>query len=137
MIANRTRMPVEEEFKVVLEGNPFVDHVTRYDVFYTEDFKKEFWIEYSEEQISAAEIFRRHGFDVERLGHWRIEGFKRNLIKKHNASNPQKHKKGVNDKDKSNQYRKEIIALEHKIELLQQQLEFIKKTIELARKERQ
>jgi len=133
MSTKRTRQAIDDELRKILEANPNVDHVTAYDIYYTQAFKDEFWKEYSEDHIAPNTIFMRHGFDTERLGYWRAVGFMRNLVKAHkNAPAEEDHTK---PHPETHVKHKDVQRLEHKVELLEQQLEYIKKTIELARKE--
>jgi hypothetical protein len=138
MYTRRTRSQISPELRKILESNPNVDHVTDYEVYYTQAFKDEFWEEYSTNHTAPNEIFRRHGFDVDRLGYWRSVGLVRNLIRAHkpeiDTEKASREAKGGSSEKSS---RKDMQRLEHKIELLSQQLEFIKKTIALGRKEKQ
>ena len=140
MYTKRTRSRIEPDLRKILEANPNVDHVTDYDIYYTQAFKDEFWQEYYINHTAPNEIFRRHGFDVDRLGYWRSVGLVRNLIRAHKpevdaekASQGRESRGGTSGKSS----RKDIQRLEQKIELLTQQLEYIKKTIVLGRKESQ
>lgn len=135
MDTKRSRHAIDDELRSILEANPNVDHVTKYDIYYTQEFKEEFWEEYSEEHTAPNTIFQRHGFDTERLGYWRAVGFTRNLVKAHRSEEAQTKESYSQKQQEDAAKHNDVQRLEHKVELLEQQLEYIKKTIELARKE--
>ena len=96
-------------------------------VRYTPKFKEEFWKEYSEEHTAPNTIFQRHGFDTERLGYWRAVGFTRNLVKAHRSEEAQTKESYSQKQQEDAAKHKDVQRLEHKVELLEQQLEYIKK----------
>ena len=127
MDTKRSRHIIDDELRVILEANPDVDHVTRYDVYYTQEFREEFWKEYSEEHTAPNTIFQRHGFDTERLGDRRAVGFTRNLVKAHKNEDVQTNESHSQKQQEDTAKHKDVQRLEHRVKLLEQQLEYIKK----------
>ena len=120
-----------------LKNNKFTESCSQKSIRFTLEFKELFTVLYTE-GLPAKEIFMKCGFDVEVLGDSRIENFTDRM--KHFSTRDEK----FDDlrKFNSGRYKKdpetaeeEIIMLKHKIALLTQELELLKKTRLLDTKE--
>lgn len=140
MGVQRNRTKLTEVQRTVLEANPNVEHLSSCDIFFTKEFKDAFWREFSEQGIAPKEILKQHGFDIEQIGISRFGGFLRNQKKEHGWVSQRKPKEEKAATGKNGRgdaaLRKQVKQLEHQVELLTQQMDYIKKTIELGRKEK-
>ncbi len=132
----KQRCFTQEEMDV-LRANPCTYSVTPNRLEFTEDFKKKFWEDYSAGKSPKA-IFVAVGYDPEVIGLRRIEHFSKKM--RETFSTNKDYYNGLRDvnlaastgdsimdkrlKEMDNQLR----LLTHKYSLLQQEMDFLKKT---------
>jgi hypothetical protein len=135
-VANKWRAFTPEEASILSESL-WVKKVTSKMVIFTDDFKEEFLRQHCQGKTSR-EIITGLGFDAEMLGRSRIEGIQL-LVKDYalknklnletsNAAEPL-----VSGASMTTQLKR----MQHKLSYMEQQIEFIKKTILADRKARQ
>jgi len=127
-----------------LQENPYVQVVTRYRVYFTAEFKKRFWEEYQKDRMPG-KILRGMGLDTDMLGRVRVQSISYH-VRKEAASAEGIHerktcsaKKNPNESDgaavmQNNQLKDKsqvtmVTMLVHRIAFLEQQMDFLKKTI--------
>lgn len=114
----------DEEVKILLE-NPYTATVTTSYISFTKEFKELFWTDYCN-GLPAKTIFRQYGYAPELLGDSRVNGFVYNLTAK-NKKNPDALKpRGYVTVDPANP-ETAIKQLEHEVQYLRQEVEFLKK----------
>ena len=126
-----SRKFTDEEIST-LAANPYTYRVTRGQVCFTKEFKDLFWSEYQHRK-TPAQIFREAGYDPKILGHGRISGFQQTLKKEveagidfHNGPRgPGERRRLTSDDEEIS--RSEIRQMQHKVEYLEQEVEFLKK----------
>ena len=106
--------------------NRHVRNVGRHFVYFTEDFKEEFWRMYNGENMLPKEILLRLGVDYEMLGRKRVEGMVNNIKKKYANGIPEK--KPVKRREKPIQ-ELQVSRLRAEVEYLRQENEFLKKIV--------
>ncbi|MDO4188843.1 MAG: hypothetical protein Q4D29_07610 [Lachnospiraceae bacterium] len=122
----------------ILKNNPYTYRVTEYNIFYTKEFKEEFWRRYQEGE-SPRMILEALGYDPDILGQARVTGVQINIKK-------QAEREGGFTEGKSHRrkgYKKElysveekpndetIVKMQHEILYLRQEVEFLKKITSL------
>ena len=122
----------QKEIKT-LQSNPYVKRVTEKIIGFTVAFKEEFWRRYTQEYQSPRKIMIELGFDPDMLGKDRIDGIF------YHIRNQFRSGEGFRDAQKSREVRwpqeaqlpptKENLLIQHQLSYLQQEMEFIKKTI--------
>ena len=114
----------DEEVKILLD-NPYTAKVTTTYISFTKEFKELFWRDYCN-GLPAKTIFRQYGYAPELLGESRIAGIVYNMSKK-NLKNPDALKpRGCVTVDPTNP-ETAIKQLEHEVQYLRQEVEFLKK----------
>lgn len=120
-----TKEQVEE-----LAANPYVERVSEKSITYTEEFKEDFYREYSKGIKTVSQILLDMGFKPRVLGKKRRESIVQNCKKY--ASRPD----GFKDTRNSNSGRprvkelskdEEIALLKHKLEVSKQEIDFLKR----------
>lgn len=120
----------DEQIKI-LEENPYVLKVSKANVVFTEDFKREFMRLY-ESGLGPSGILRRLGIDPQTLGKTRItklserlrkqssrpEGFSRKENSSKGKARKKRHPEFSNDSEKAEYYKEYSEKLEQEIELL-------------------
>ena len=111
-----------------LKCNRHVKNVGRSFVYFNDDFKREFWRMYHEENLLAQEILLRLGVDYEVLGRKRIEGLVHKLRKRHKdgaaeAKPPERRAATAPTPER------QISRLRAEVEYLRQENEFLKKIV--------
>ena len=112
-----------------LNNNPYVISVTPKYVNYSEEFKKLFLKDYND-GMSPIDIFKKYGFDPDTLGEHikkesqRLDGFKD--MRKVNSGRPR-------TKDVTPEER--IQQLNHKIDILKQENDFLKRVRSINRRQ--
>ena len=120
----------DEQIKI-LEENPYVLKVSKANVVFTEDFKREFMRLY-ESGLGPSEILVKLGIDPKQLGKRRIdklsdrirkqssrpEGFSRKENSSKGKARKKKHPEFHNDTEKAEYYKEYSEKLEQEIELL-------------------
>jgi len=130
-MANELKRFTPEEVKILSE-NLWVRKVTPKLIRYTDEFKEEFLRQYKEGKTSR-EIVVSLGFDPTVLGRTRIEGIQ--LCCKDYAL-----KKQINEENpefptvSGSSTNAQLKRMQHKLNYMEQQIEFIKKTILAERK---
>lgn len=127
-----------DEEKLELQKNPYIKHVGDKGITYTKEFK-EYFIREREKGNNTTVIFKSAGFDTKLLGRNRIDSFSKRIMK-NGIENLNDRRKGNSGRPKTNpepedKTPEEIIKqLKHQNALLEQENEFLKKTIFLAKK---
>ena len=122
----------EEELKII-SANPYVKSVTQKMIRFTKEFKEECWRRFSEEHQTVRKIMTEMGFDPEILGQKRMDGIIIHLREQSRTG------EGFRDVRKCPESRaptdrplptsRAIQRMQHQLEYLEQEVEFIKKTI--------
>ena len=125
-----------EEQQIILRQNPYVAKISEMSITYTVEFKERFYREYKDGNAPSF-ILRGMGFDPRVLGKKRIDRFVVN-VKKYEAHDEDFHDRR---KDSSGHPRirdltseEKISRLEHQVQYLKQENEFLKKVNFLDRK---
>ncbi|MDO4651081.1 MAG: hypothetical protein Q4B26_20780 [Eubacteriales bacterium] len=117
----------------LLKCNPYTYRVTEATIFFTTEFKQEFWRRYQEGETPRA-IVEALGYDPDILGQYRINGLQINIKKQ--AERPEGFTQGKGRKKtlKSALYsvdekpsEETIIKMQHELMYLRQEVEFLKK----------
>ena len=119
-----------EEEIVKLRENEYIEKVSEKSIKYTLEFKKEFWRRYQDGQ-SPENIFLDLGFDLDIINRERIYGLTNNIKRQAIRANGFEDQRVNNARPRT----KEPISIEEKlkaqeleIKILNQKLEFLKKT---------
>lgn len=125
-----------KEQQAILLKNPYVIKVSQTSITYSEEFKARFYHEYKDGNPPSV-ILRGMGFDPRVLGKKRIDRFVGN-VRKHEVDNDDFHDRR---KDSSGRPRirdltpkEKISRLEHQVQYLKQENEFLKKINHLEKK---
>jgi hypothetical protein len=122
----------EEELKI-LRANPYVKSATTKMIRFTIEFKEEFWRRYNEECQHPTKIMQGLGFDIDILGEKRIAGILIHIREQVNSGEEFRDVRKVFENqagsDESLPPSKAILKMQHKLAYLEQEMEFIKKTI--------
>ena len=119
----------------ILSANKYVKSVTQRQVVFTVEFKVLFWEEYQTGKMTHT-IFSESGISPEILGDKRIYGFTRTILStvKSGQSFRDGREKRKSAEERSDPIQKNpILAMQHRINYLEQEIEFIKKIILLGR----
>jgi hypothetical protein len=112
--------------------NPYVKSATLNSIRFTVVFKEEFWQQY-EKGISPANIMKSMGFDPDVLGSSRILGIVRHIKEQLQSEKGLRdvYQRPLPDEEpgKSLPQSKTLLHMQHQINYMKQELEFIKKTI--------
>lgn len=117
----------------LIKHNPYTYKVTESQIFYTKEFKEEFWRRYQAGE-SPRTIVEALGYDSDMLGQYRINGLQINIQKQ--AKRPGGFTEGKGRKrgrktelyDVDNNPSDEtIIKMQHELLYLRQEVEFLKK----------
>lgn len=117
----------------LIKNNPYTYKVTESQIFYTKEFKEEFWRRYQAGESPRA-IVEALGYDPDMLGQYRINGLQINIQKQ--ASRPEGFTEGKGRRKgrktelydvETNPSDETIIKMQHEILYLRQEVEFLKK----------
>lgn len=115
--------------RIKLRKNPYVKRVTAMRVSFTTAFKEKFWEQYQAGK-HPTEILMDLGFDPEVLGTTRIKGIRQHIqdaVRSGDGFNtvrqPRRVVKKIDDTDPSNA----LVRVQHELEYVKQEVEFIKK----------
>lgn len=116
-----------------LAANPYTYKVTSGQLSFTSEFKELFWSEYGQ-HITPSEILRKYGYDPVMLGRSRVTGIQR-LIKKeaeqegsfYNGRRPVGTGYNTTVSDEKSTSADTIKKMQHELEYLRQEMEFLKK----------
>ena len=120
-----------------LNNNPYVISVTSKYINYSEEFKKLFLKDYND-GMSPIDIFKKYGFDPDTLGEQRRHNFVMRIKKESQRLDGFKDMRKVNSgrprtKDVTPEER--IQQLNHKIDILKQENDFLKKVRSINRRQ--
>lgn len=122
----------------ILKNNPYTYRVTESQIFFTKEFKEEFWRRYQEGE-TPRHIVEVLGYDSDMLGTSRISGLQMNIQKQANRPGGFTEGKGRRRQLTSEMYGVDntpdsdtIIRMQHEIMYLRQEIDFIKKITSLG-----
>ena len=120
-----------------LKRNPYVISVTSKYVNYSEEFKELFLEDYSN-GMSPIDIFKKYGFDPDTLGEQRRHNFVKRIKRQSQRLDGFKDMRKVNSgrprtKDLTSEER--IAQLNHKIDILKQENDFLKRVRSINRRQ--
>lgn len=120
-----------------LNNNPYVISVTSKYVNYSEEFKKLFLKDYND-GMSPIDIFKKYGFDPDTLGEQRRHNFVKRIKRQSQRLDGFKDMRKVNSgrprtKDVTPEER--IQQLNHKIDILEQENDFLKRVRSINRRQ--
>jgi hypothetical protein len=117
----------------ILKNNPYTYSVTESQLFFTKDFKEEFWRRYQTGD-SPRRIVEELGYDPDMLGTSRLSGIQINIKKQAESANGFTEGKGHRKQLKSGLYSVDenpsdetIVKMQHELMYLRQEVEFLKK----------
>lgn len=120
----------------LIKNNPYTYKVTESQIFYTKEFKEEFWRRYQAGGLPRS-IVESLGYDSDIIGQYRINGLQINIQKQ--AKRPEGftegkgrrkgHKTELYDVDK-HPSDETIIKMQHELLYLRQEVEFLKKLLQ-------
>lgn len=117
----------------LIKNNPYTYKVTESQIFYTKEFKEEFWRRYQAGE-SPRSIVEALGYDPDMIGQYRINGLQINIQKQ--AGRPEGFTEGKGRRkgrktelyDVDNHPSEEtIVKMQHELLYLRQEVEFLKK----------
>ena len=120
----------------LIKNNPYTYKVTESQIFYTKEFKEEFWRRYQAGE-SPRSIVEALGYDPDMIGQYRINGLQINIQKQ--AQRPEGFTEGKGRRkghkielyDVDNHPSDEtIIKMQHELLYLRQEVEFLKKLLQ-------
>ena len=123
----------------MLRENAYTEKVTEYQVCFTAEFKMAFWEAYCS-GMKPTEIVRSLGYDPEILGQKRITMISRHVrmeIQKDGEFHTGRKKRDVSAIPNEADLRNQLKELEARIEFLELQMDFVKKTASLRAGTRQ
>lgn len=117
----------------LIKNNPYTYKVTESQIFYTKEFKEEFWRRYQAGESPRA-IVEALEYDPDMIGQYRINGLQINIQKQ--AQRPEGFTEGKSRRkgrktelyDVDNHPSEEtIVKMQHELLYLRQEVEFLKK----------
>lgn len=117
----------------ILKSNPYTYRVTESQIFFTKEFKEEFWRLYQEGE-TPRDIVTALGYDADMLGTSRLSGIQMNIKKQ--AGRPLGFSEGKGGKKAlrsgmdtvdNSPTNETIVRMQHEILYLRQEVEFLKK----------
>lgn len=120
-----------DEEVAILAANPYTFSVTNSQISYTREFKQLFWSDY-QNRLGPTEIFRKYGYDPEILGRARITGFQQTLKKDVErglvfCDGPRPTGMRQELAAEKTPYEQTIREMQHRIDYLEQEMDFLKK----------
>ena len=119
-----------------LKNNPYVKNVTSKAITYTEEFREVFYKEYQEGR-APTEIMRGMGFDTKVIGRGRIKSISERMKKyaqREDGFTDQRQYGSGRQRTKDLTMEEQLERANHKIALLKQENEFLKKLEQIERK---
>ena len=117
----------------LIKNNPYTYKVTESQIFYTKEFKEEFWRRYQAGESPRA-IVEALGYDPDMLGQYRINGLQINIQRQAKRPEGFTQGKGRHKGRKAELYDVDtapsdetIIKMQHELLYLRQEVEFLKK----------
>lgn len=128
----RIAIPFSKEQQEMLAANPFTLSVNDYQIRFTLEFKKYLLAERERNGTPWKEVFRKAGYDPKVLGKGRIDGIVQ-TVRKEAASETGLHetapkKTKASENPEKQRMQTAIRELREEVEILKQQIEFLKKT---------
>ena len=121
----------------ILKSNPYTYRVTESQIFYTKEFKEEFWRRYQEGE-TPRKIVEELGYDPDMLGTARLSGLQINIKKQALRPGGFTEGKGRKKSLRSGMYSVDyspsdetVVKMQHEIMYLRQEVEFLKKITSL------
>lgn len=121
----------------ILKSNPYTYRVTESQIFYTKEFKEEFWRRYQGGE-TPRKIVEELGYDPDMLGTVRLSGLQLNIKKQALRPGGFTEGKGGKKSLKSGMYSVDyspsdetVVKMQHEIMYLRQEVEFLKKITSL------
>ena len=121
----------------ILKSNPYTYRVTESQIFYTKEFKEEFWRRYQEGE-TPRKIVEELGYDPDMLGAARLSVLQINIKKQALRPGGFTEGKGRKKSLKSGMYSVDynpsdetVVKMQHEIMYLRQEVEFLKKITSL------
>lgn len=121
-----------DEEVAVLAANPYTYRVTSGQISFTKEFKELFWTDY-QQRMSPTQIFRKYGYDPGMVGRSRITGLQQSLKREvesglvfHEGPRRSGERRRLTSGEGSPSP-DTIREMQHKIEYLEQEVEFLKK----------
>lgn len=133
-----------EEQMARLLSNPFTHNVTPTSVSFTKEFKEFFYKQMTEKSLSTPKIMELAGYEPDMIGRSRMD--KLRIAVRHEAESPdgfqnprrvsheEQLKKEAAELEKSKNAEAKLQALQNKVEHLEAQIEFLKKTAAIRAK---
>ena len=125
------RGPFTKEEIEVLASNPYTLRVSEIQIYFTKEFKEEFWKRYQAGDLPR-KIVSDLGYDPEVLGSSRISGIQIGIKKQ--AKSAEGFREGYPDRKKhrledveDNPTQDTVVKMQHEILYLRQEVEFLKK----------
>ena len=118
-----------DEQIAVLLTNRHVRKVGRSFVYFTDDFKRQFWQMYKEENQLPHEILLKLGIDYQLLGRSRVQGMIQNFRKKFERETEEERKLGPRQRPVIMTPERQVTQLRAEVEYLRQENEFLKKIV--------
>lgn len=121
----------------LIKNNPYTYKVTESQIFYTKEFKEEFWRRYQAGEAPRA-IVEALGYDADMLGQYRINGLQINIKKQ--ALRPEGFAEGKSRRKgrktelydvETNPSVETMVKMQHELLYLRQEVEFLKKITSL------
>lgn len=119
----------------ILKSNPYTYRVTESQIFYTKEFKEEFWHRYQEGE-TPRKIVEELGYDPDMLGTTRLSGLQINIKKQALRPGGFTEGKGRKKSLRSGMYSVDyspsdetMVKMQHEIMYLRQEVEFLKKLL--------
>lgn len=126
----------DEEIEM-LRSNPYTYAVTPHILSFTKEFKELFWNEY-QAGIIPRQILEQHGYPSDVLGEQRIWGITQIIKKQYYSEDglregPPQKKKPSDDRAATATTEETVARLQHEVEYLKQEMEFLKKILSSRR----
>ena len=125
------RGPFTKEEQEILAANPYTLRVSEIQIYFTREFKEEFWKRYQAGDLPR-KIITDLGYDPDMLGSSRISGIQSGI--KNQAASKLGFREGYPDRKKhrledveENPTNDTVIKMQHEILYLRQEVEFLKK----------
>lgn len=127
------RKPFTDAEMMQLADNPYTYKVTRGQISFTAEFKKDFWDKRCAGR-TVEEAFRECGYDPDVLGSGRMRGTaemirtqNKNGEEPHSGRRPYGALKARSRQNKERDIESEVADLQHRVEFLEKQIDFLKR----------
>ena len=130
--------PFTNEQIIALNSNPYTHNATATTIRYTLEFKEFFYEKLTEGRLSTSKIFEAAGYDPQILGSVRMESTRKTIMKEAKSPEGFKPPRGLSyaeeqaqlkaNAEKAKNSDEKIQYLESRVEKLEAELAFVKKT---------